>query len=250
MNRISLSMMALVAAAFSLTAPAFADGGYKGSVKDAPVAEPERRCSGGPFAGAYVGLQTGWVRSDLDLEDRNPPYAGYSTDGDGWSVGGYYGYGWQCDRLYFGFESDINWTNADSSFGIAGQVLESSYDYYGTSRVRLGLAHENVLVYVTGGLAYAKVEHELNWAAAGFSQSDDDRKWGWTIGGGIQLDRGRWGLKAEVLYVDLGEETHNYSFGSYCSYCTARVNWEDDFVVARLGVSFKLQREEQHVPLK
>ncbi len=244
-------MVAAVATAFSLSTPALADGG---SLKDAPVAAPESRCSGGPFAGAYVGIQGGWVRSDLELKDQDYyyPQPGFSTDGDGWSVGAYYGYGWQCDRLYFGFESDINWTDADSSFGIAGQVLNSSYDYYGTSRVRLGLAHENVLVYVTGGLAYAKVEHQLNWNDAYFSQSDDDRKWGWTIGGGIQLDRGRWGLKAEILYVDLGSETHNYAYGdnAYCYYCTARVKWEDDFVVARIGVSFKLQREEEHIPLK
>ncbi|HJU30510.1 MAG TPA: hypothetical protein VJ740_03615, partial [Hyphomicrobiaceae bacterium] len=124
-------------------------------------------------------------------------------------------------------------------------------DWFGTVRGRLGvLVHNHALVYATAGLAYADTTHTFAVPSFPFSQSDDDFMVGYAIGGGVELLRdNRWLLRAEVLYVDLGEETHSYSSGG-CVPCNGRTKWEDDFVVARLGLSYKLSEPERVVPLK
>lgn len=226
------------------SAPAMAGGDL------APL--PPERCSGGPFEGPYIGATVGWVSNDSEQTSLNNG-ARLSSDGDGWAVGALAGYNRQCGRLVYGIEADISWTDVDSSNTLAGQTFSTSYDYFGTVRGRLGLAHENILFYITGGLAYASVDHVLNAPAFGISQSDSDVNWGYTIGGGIEFNRGHWSLRAEALYVDIGDETVSYTGSpTGCGgVCRADVKWDDDFVVARLGLTFKLHREEpRHEPLK
>ncbi len=97
--------------------------------------------------------------------------------------------------------------------------LESSIQWFGTLRGRAGyVVHDNLLLYATGGLAYAKVNHTLSDDCVGcgtppglnfgpFSQSNKHTKVGWTVGGGAELlHDSNWLLRAEALYVDLGSE--------------------------------------------
>jgi outer membrane immunogenic protein len=240
---------ALIAATALFGSVATASAG--GSIKDEPMG---RECGPGPFSGAYFGVHGGWVRADSEQTAHdvvNNVSVKTSSDADGWTVGVLSGYGWQCGRTYFGIESDINWMDVDTSVTIAGQTLSTSYDYFSTMRGRIGIVHDTALFYLTGGLAMASVDNKLDWPAAGFSQSNSDTRWGWTVGGGVELSRGHWTLRGEVLYVDLGEERHSYTFSGPCIVCTSDIKWKDDFVVARVGLTFKLHREEQpYEPLK
>lgn len=243
MKKVFTALIAAMALSGSVTA---ASAG--GSIKDEPAG---RACGPGLFSGAYFGVHGGWVRADSERRDGDGTLT-LGSDSDGWTVGVLSGYGWQCGRTYFGIESDINWMDVDTSATIAGQTLTTSYDYFSTMRGRIGIVHDTALFYLTGGLAMASVDHKLDWPAIGFSQSNSDTRWGWTVGGGVELSRGHWTLRGEVLYVDLGEESHSYTFtGGPCNLCTAHIKWNDDFVVARVGLTFKLHREEQpYEPLK
>jgi outer membrane immunogenic protein len=100
-------------------------------------------------------------------------------------------------------------------------------------------------------LAYATTTHTFSVPSAPFSQKDDDFQVGWTAGGGVELLRdSRWLLRAEALYVDLGDETHSYTFTGCGGTCGGRTRWEDSFWVARVGLSYKLGEPERIVPLK
>ena len=64
------------------------------------------------------------------------------------------------------------------------------------------------LLYVTGGLAYGRVNADFSASAPSLpalATSDSATKAGWVIGGGLEwaFDR-NWMLRAEYLYMDLG----------------------------------------------
>ncbi len=213
-------------------------------------------CSGGPFAGPYIGasLGVGYLRAEqTSVGEPN-------TDGTDASVaaGVHAGYNIQCGALVAGLEADFNYVGLTANSSWPDPIyLRSEVDWFGTVRGRLGaVVHPGALVYVTGGLAYADLSHRLSdptppLGAPPFSQTDSNVTVGWTVGGGIELlHSDRWLLRGEVLYVDLGEESRTYTLVAGCASCTGTAHWDDSFWVARLGLSLKLQREERLVPLK
>jgi outer membrane immunogenic protein len=114
----------------------------------------------------------------------------------------------------FGVETDLSYADIKgSTIGTdpasgncavpANPNCESTIRALGTARGRLGLAWQNLLPYVTGGLAYANLHGAEGVTGTGGSGS----KWvpGWTIGAGLEgILAPNWSVKAEYLYVDLG----------------------------------------------
>jgi outer membrane immunogenic protein len=264
-RKLSLTILAL---GFLGTA-AWADGMVQ------PAAAP---CCEAPFAGAYIGAAVGYARQRVEVTNLavTAPAAGLKFDDDdsSFTFGGYIGYNWQrcCSPFVFGIETDFNWQDTSPTAfdreppGAGGFAettsLESNINWFGTLRGRLGyVVHDHLLLYATGGLAYANVDHTLGDNCVGcgdpvavtpadfgaFSQSNDKTKVGWTLGGGAELLHDtHWVLRAEALYVDLGSETHSYtvqasptsaSFAGLSTTTAAR--WDDNFWVARLGVAYK-----------
>jgi outer membrane immunogenic protein len=112
------------------------------------------------------------------------------------------------------------------------------------------VVHDHILLYATGGLAYASVDHTLSASCIGcaqgvnfgsFTESRDKTQVGWTVGGGAELlHDSNWLLRAEALYVDLGSENESYLItppggGS----ANADTKWDDQFWIARIGVAYK-----------
>jgi outer membrane immunogenic protein len=98
-------------------------------------------------------------------------------------------------------------------------------DWWGTVRGRLGLvlpSWPNLMVYGTGGFAYAGVNTTYSYASivdaafggpgtvSGIALGQavyDNTKTGWTAGGGVEwspMSFPAWSLKVEYLYTDLG----------------------------------------------
>ena len=81
-----------------------------------------------------------------------------------------------------------------------------------TLRTRLGFVNNNMLLYVTGGLAYAQVEtsFDLNLPdaipAVVAGQGDTGWEVGWTGGVGGEVSFGFFTISAEYLFYDLGQE--------------------------------------------
>ncbi len=187
--------LAVLFAVVGGTSAAVADGM---SIKDGPAPAAESRtCDGGPFAGFYVGAAVGYAEQDTKNTDELGGSGSVSYDDGGFAGSLYSGYNIQCGRLLVGYESDWNWMDSDNSFtdasgGCGGPcfTLTSDINSFGTARVRVGLVHSgNILFYATGGLAYADIETHLNFPPLDFQQSDDDYRFGWTAGGGVEFIR-------------------------------------------------------------
>jgi outer membrane immunogenic protein len=225
-----------------------------GSIKDAPAAAADV-CGSGLFNGRYMGAQVGYLDHDAKYHDELD--TGH-VDGDDSSVtfGVYSGINVQCGRLVHSLESDTNWADTDpNNFDdCCDQNVSSEMKYFSTLRYRLGLVHnENLMFYATAGLALAKLENSFAVTVGGnsFSASDDDYKFGWTAGGGVEFMRdSKWSFKAEVLYVDLGKEEIAYTGGICGVSCQARIGYENDFVVARIGLAYHFGAREEVAPLK
>lgn len=249
------TILASAAAVLLSAGTAMADGM---SIKDgpAPVAEG-RTCDGGPFAGFYIGAAVGYADQNTDYTSGFGDTA--SSDDGGFTGGIYSGYNIQCGRFVVGYESDWNFMDTNSSWvdsstlcGIPCLTLASDIEFYGTSRLRFGLVHSgNMMFYATGGLAYARVENSIGVPSVDFRASDTDWNWGWTAGGGVEfLRHGRWGLRAEALYVDLSEDERGY-FRDGCIECTGNMDYDNDFWVGRIGLTYRFgPREEAVVPMK
>ena len=106
---------------------------------------------------------------------------------------------------------------------------------------RLGLARDNVLLYVTGGYASGQIQSReydpRNFAGLGI----ENYKWtarhdGWFGGGGAEMMlRDRWVIGLEYLHVDLNSETHYLPVTSALS---RQIDGEADIVRARLSYKF------------
>jgi outer membrane immunogenic protein len=261
----------LIVACASLALAGTAQAG--GSLKDGPMPmpEPPGRCIGGAFAGPYAGIQLGFgsTRSHQDVTQyvngESVASVGFSDNDKGFTGGGFGGYNVQCGRVLFGVETDFNYygTDTNSSVPVCGDPctgpigtasFRSSMDWFGTLRGRIGLVgDERYLIYATGGLAYANVDHRFSAPGpdlSPFSASSGGTELGWTVGGGVEfLKDGNWSIRAEALYVDLGSDNVNYAFDECCH---QRVNWDDSFWVVRLGLAYHFNQPEPvaYAPLK
>jgi outer membrane immunogenic protein len=86
--------------------------------------------------------------------------------------------------------------------------------WFGTVRARTGVVLDNVLLYVTGGLAYARFNRDFTVLENGpppvsavFSSSRT--RWGWTAGVGSEWSFApNWSLKSEFLYMRFVDDEH------------------------------------------
>jgi outer membrane immunogenic protein len=129
--------------------------------------------------GGHLGYGEAEVegRADVDYIDDVEPELDESFTlrksftPDGIIGGAQAGYDWQWDSLVFGLEGDISFANwSDNSvlfdeplddFGFAADAIgraSADVDMLATIRGRLGMAFDNVLVYGTGGVAWADAE--------------------------------------------------------------------------------------------
>ena len=214
-------------------------------------------CHSGAFNGLYIGASVGYAGIDSDYLPQGQ--TGLSGDDGSVIVGGHVGYNLQCGQVVVGIEGDLSYLDLSSNAVAADlTAFRTNVDWLGTLRGRLGLVvHEGVMLYATGGVAWADRSHSVRdpgtISGIAFSQSDSDTATGFVVGGGIELLRhDRWLLRAEALYVGLGDESRTYSVTTGCGgVCTTNVKWEDDFVVARVGLSVKLGgHEHKYEPLK
>lgn len=210
-----------------------------------PVAPP-------PFSwtGFYVGATVGYGWRTLDntasivqTSDFNFPVsfaADYTINKVRGLIGGIEaGYNWQSGNFLFGIETDFSASNVkgtnefNSSFPVpditeAPQRVNltdnTRLKWLGTTRGRIGYVKDQWLIFATGGVAYGRVELDGNAQLplpttdpvhnAPWVWNNSETKVGWAVGVGTEYAVTRnFSLKAEYLYVDLGDVTANVSGG-------------------------------------
>jgi len=195
------------------------------------------------WTGFYLGAQGGYGWGQADYEYRETAgSSSTSIDNNGFVGGGTLGYNFQTGDFVFGLEADASYANVsgDEKSNQAPCYVEgcsADVNWFGTGRARLGYAFDNVMPFVTGGVALAGIEGKADLGACGFvgNCGFDDTRWGWTAGGGIEWGFAEhWSAKAEYLYVAIAgtDITPPAPYG--------HANAEDlDFSVARLGINYR-----------
>jgi len=174
------------------------------------------------FGGFYVGANGGWAIHDRTWVDRDNWIDNFAFDFNtsnvahsrsGGTAGVQAGYNWQRNCTMFGFEIDANWVGIKgSSFyspsAVPGTTLtiDDNFKWFGTARTRAGVIVDDFLLYLTGGAAYARIDHSFTVTdpviLATESFSAPSNRWGWV--GGVGLE---WALtpavsiKSETLYI-------------------------------------------------
>ena len=117
-------------------------------------------------------------------------------------------------------------------------------DWYGTARTRAGIIVDNLLVYATGGFAFAQIKNDFTVADPGIpteSFSADKGRWGGVIGVGTEWAFNRnWSLKSEFLYIRFQEvTTDGVSRTDQTPPQNVSFDNQDLMWVARLGVNYR-----------
>jgi outer membrane immunogenic protein len=157
--------------------------------------------------GFYLGINAGYGWGDSKWTDNVTAATTGNFDTSGAVIGGTAGYNLQTGSMVFGVETDFDWSNIKGTtvVGCPAPGCETTNEWLGTARARLGYAIDRALPYVTGGLAYGQVKGTVPGVG-----SFSDTSIGWTAGGGFEYAfAGNWSAKLEYLYVDLGAATCN-----------------------------------------
>lgn len=211
------------------------------------------------FGGFYIGLHAGETVWDTDWTERDNWADEFGQDFELSTVanklgkvnwGAQAGWNFRCTHSLFGIEIDWSSVNATQTKtytavpAFDGPVLSLSndLDWYGSIRGRAGIIADNLLLFVTGGVAFADFEHDwFIYAPANgitFEQSGiDDTRWGGVAGVGAELAvLGCFSIKVEGLYYTFAEKTN--SFFSNEANQTVFFDVRDSFVVGRIGVNY------------
>ena len=211
------------------------------------------------WSGFYAGLNAGYARSTTVWNDLD----GFETSGgtdvnestNGFIGGGQVGYNWQFRHAVFGIETDFQYLSNSQNTrlfalppGNVGPTFHDAIQWLGTVRGRAGVAIDNVLTYLTAGLAYGKAQHTLTDQFFNVDPNFDlnSTKVGFTAGAGAEyaLDP-RWSIKAEVLYVDLGKTSATITGIAQSTppgnptISTGRFDILDTMWIIRAGVNYK-----------
>jgi opacity protein-like surface antigen len=125
-----------------------------------------------------------------------------------------------------------------NSVGIANPAINETddIDWFGTTRLRFGVAPERILFYGTAGVAYASIRTRSTSGAGVTLVDGTPVRIGWAFGGGIEAMLTRnWTARAEYLRLDFGGYTEGWVYaGTTAISLHQRVT--DDIV--RAGVNY------------
>lgn len=202
--KLSCAMAAIMAAALIVSGASAADL----IIEEAPL--PELEDAAWDWAGPYIGAHLGYAWGEAGVVETPENVVG---DIRGSVYGLFAGINFQDGNLVFGLEGDAGIADVT---GVGSPVPdpeeEYSYDvnWNAHARGRVGLAFDQVLVFVAGGLAIAS--HTLTEVYDQGNIGDDTQiHVGWTVGAGVEVAvTENLAVRAEYLYDDYGTKTYTF----------------------------------------
>lgn len=170
--------------------------------------------------------------------------------GCNWQVAPAWVVGVETDINYTGLKNTTTFAFPATNFDANTQSATQNIPWLGTVRGRVGITPTpSFLLYVTGGLAYARVENSVATIGVpnGFpgvlvGVSSASTRAGWTAGtGGEWAFAPNWSVKLEYLYFDLGTQTPNLNYAVVTGGAGNTINYSfaERGQIARVGVNYK-----------
>jgi outer membrane immunogenic protein len=236
------------------------------------------------WTGFYVGGNVGGAWSAGDVNYTVPPsltggapdtpqgdaglaaLAGAHThvSASGFTGGVQAGYNLQFNNIVVGAEVDFNarsLNNSSDQQALSGTLVpwvdtihtSIKTDWLLTARPRLGVAWNQVLLYVTGGLAVTQLKtfqsqfNTDNSATLTYAESvsNSETRAGWVVGGGLEYAlSNHWSVKGEYLYTDFGSVSStgmtNPNFIGLPRFISFTHTFDLHENIARAGINYKL----------
>lgn len=190
----------------------------------APVATPYvAPASVYNWTGFYAGANLGgdWLNSKVDVGGAK------STFTPGSAFGGIQaGYNFQTGPWVLGVEGDVGYGRSSKTGVVGADTVKVEKTWAGTARVRAGYAFDRLMIFGTGGLAWANFKLQDDNGAVVSNRSTT--RAGWTLGAGAEYAvTQNISVKGEYLYANYGRATVG----------DARPSLADNLV--RVGVNYK-----------
>lgn len=255
----SLAVGAALAVAVG-AGPVQADGMARGSRAAAGPSYAGGGCDN-RFSGFYGGVHGAYATLESRLTDRDFFTTEITHNESSLAFGGSVGFNVQKCSVVWGVVADLSFTDLGSSESYAGAVnpfitVSRSTDWYGSVRTRLGFAIEGLMLYTTGGVAWAdfSTTATLNGPPAVSSRLFDDTRLGWVGGVGTEYAwSDRISIVSEALYYGFGNEKTSTDLG-FVGAGPFRFDDNQSMWVTRIGINFKLgdhgARYEAAPPMK
>jgi len=191
------------------------------------------------WTGFYVGGHFGYGDASFGPGTNPIPLQGvFLPPSPTGLIGGFQaGYNRQfSNRLVLGVEADSSFPSPIDVPRLAPAPFNTSIDYVGTLRGRVGYAFGPWMPYLTGGFAWGHTHVIVNDAAGGLLATVKGYQTGWTAGAGVEFAvSGNWSAKAEYDYIDLSRRM--YDLGGFG---LPGVNIDPRIHLAKLGLNYHL----------
>lgn len=176
------------------------------------------------WTGFYMGATYGASWGSAGVEGSTGTFTFDQNGGMGTLFGGY---NWQAGNTVFGVEADIGTGSHDGSAMIGNSTVRADVNTFGSLRARAGfLATPALLVYATGGFAWADMDFKLNNVRA------TETFTGYQLGAGAEMIIApQWTLRLEYQFTDYGKEQ--------LTNWPARNTFDPDMHTVRAGIGFK-----------
>jgi outer membrane immunogenic protein len=233
-------------AGVSLGALALASGAQAADMAARPVYKTPVATPVWSWTGFYVGANVGFASSRTRISNPDNSYfslsnASFNSNQSGVIGGLQAGYNWQFNNIVVGLEGDIsaaslNRSTSAGTLGFTGDTFNGNMTALGTVRGRIGWAFDRLLIYGTGGVAFANLKDQYFSPVFPFTAGPSSSVTGWTAGGGAEFAlSGNWTVKAEYLHV---------GFPSRSATVTAIGNtylfaFKDSLDIGRVGINYK-----------
>jgi outer membrane immunogenic protein len=238
-NEMNRLMLATAAAAFAAASP------------HAHAQEMLKPGSAYNWTGFYAGSFAGGGKAKSDVtshtegRNTNTSFALGLSDGAA-TFGSFAGFNFQAGNVVLGAETDLALFNASDNASVGRyDGLDGSFDMslLGSTRGRIGLVWENLLVYATGGLAYT--DGTYSWKANNnfFDDPSGKRSFslGYVVGGGAEYGiTPNLSVRAEALYYDFGKKhVDSLVAGGENGFASERITGNLSATVARIGIAYR-----------
>lgn len=182
----------------------------------------------GPYAGVEGAYQWGKHRVYLGGAKASD----FSQNLDGAGAGLFAGFNSNMlSGAVLGIETDLMWNKLNGKFGYKGTgttdktavgALDNDVKekWSGATRIRLGFAHDRILPYIAGGVAYSNIATTATLTPEGVTADADkfhindhsETMLGWTAGVGVDCAvADNLFMRLEYRYNDYGKKTIPYS---------------------------------------